>query len=289
MRNILIKCKYSPGDLLMLSVAIRDLHLNYPNEFKTEVFSYYPEVFYNNRFITKLSDKDKPLLTIDLDYGSYLRELRDKDYHFSDCFIKMFNDIFDLKIKKFYSNPCIHLTDEEKNRDYIINKYGEIFNLPYWLITPGIKVDIPLKGYPPDKYQEIIILLNKQFKFNLVQVGHSTHISPLLKGVINLVGKTDNLRDLFSLMYHAEGSIGSVSLQMHLAAAFNKPCVVLAGLREQIKWEKYDNHIYLFSSCEFKHCWKSYSYECKNLMDKSIYPECLNIDPKKIVKAILSY
>ena len=108
MKKIMFGCKYSPGDLLMLTVALRDLHLNYPHKFETDVLSCYPEIFYNNPFITKILEKNN-ILIVNLDYGDYLRKMRREGYHFSDCFIAMLNNILDLNIKKTSENPFVSL------------------------------------------------------------------------------------------------------------------------------------------------------------------------------------
>ena len=293
MKKIMFGCKYSPGDLLMLTVAIRDIHLNYPYKFETDVFSYYPEIFYNNPFITKLS-KDN-ILHVNLDYGDYLKIMRREGFHFSDCFIKMFNDILDLNIKKTSEFPFISLTEEEKQISYIFNKFK--LKNKYWILSPGIKNDIPLKGYPPDQYQKLVdfLIYDNNFNYDIVQVGHSNFINPRLKNVINLTGKTDNIRDFFSLIYHSQGTIGPVSFHMHLSAAMNKPSVIIAGGREEVNWEKYSNHIFLhsigqFDCCKEFGCWKSFPYECKNHVNDSIYPKCMScISPETIVKSILSF
>ena len=37
MRKIILKNNLSPGDLVMLTAAVRDLHLSYPGCFETDV------------------------------------------------------------------------------------------------------------------------------------------------------------------------------------------------------------------------------------------------------------
>ena len=102
-----------------------------------------------------------------------------------------------------------------------------------------------------------------------------------------------NLRQLFRLIYHAEGVITCVSLPMHIAAAFAKPCVVIAGGREGARWEMYQNHRYLaINGCcpdaKWDGCWKSKMAECKNLIDD--IPFCMKlIRPIDIVRAVELY
>jgi ADP-heptose:LPS heptosyltransferase len=283
----------SPGDLLMLTVAVRDLHLRYP-DYEIDVISCYPEIFFNNPHLTYLP-KDQDIEVIDLDYGKYLHPFRREGMHFSNCFVQMINEILGVRVRQTVSLADIHLTENERNKRLILNRYG--IRKPYWLLNAGIKSDILLKQYPPEYYQKVVNILNNEPNFycDIVQVGHDHHIHPNIDGVINLVGKTNNLRDYFSLVYHSEGCIGPVSLQMHLAAAFNKPCVVLAGGREEPSWERYGGHTYLHTigaldCCETEGCWKSNLGECSTINDNQRYPLCMTmIKPKVVVYEVMQY
>ncbi|KKL78094.1 hypothetical protein LCGC14_2028270, partial [marine sediment metagenome] len=88
-----------------------------------------------------------------------------------------------------------------------------------------------------------------------VQIGEKgkKHKHPDLNfpNVINYIGKTEDrhtgIRDLFNLFNYCEGSMGLVSFQMHLAAAFNKPCITIAGAREPVWFTRYPGQQYLAS------------------------------------------
>ena len=58
MRKIILKNNLSPGDLVMLTAAVRDLHLSYPDCFDTDVRTSCPQLWENNPFITPLSEGD---------------------------------------------------------------------------------------------------------------------------------------------------------------------------------------------------------------------------------------
>ena len=285
----------APGDLLMLSVALRDLHLSHPFEFQTDVISCYPEVFFLNPYLTYLPKNDSDIPHYNLDYGPYLKEYRRAGYHFSDCFIKMIENILKVKIRKTSPFACVKLHPAELSKRHVLCKYG--IKKPYWLINAGIKNDIPLKQYPAYLWQEVVNKLNEKFKGRsvLVQTGHSHHLHPSLDGVINLVGMTNDLRDYFALVYHADGLIGPISMQMHLAAAFGKPCVVIAGGREEPSWEKYTGHLYLHTigqldCCENEGCWKSQIGECVKINDKQRFPLCMTmINPDQIVDEVVLF
>lgn len=42
----------SPGDVLMLTAAIRDLHLSHPGRFKTAVETPFPQIWENNPYVS---------------------------------------------------------------------------------------------------------------------------------------------------------------------------------------------------------------------------------------------
>lgn len=98
-------------------------------------------------------------------------------------------------------------------------------------------------------------------RIKFVQVGGSGDYHPPLRGVVNLVGKT-TIRELIRLVYHAAGVVSPVTCAMHIAAAFDKPCVVVAGGREPPHWEMYPMHQFLHTvgqlpCCARGGCWKA--------------------------------
>jgi ADP-heptose:LPS heptosyltransferase len=290
--NVIFKQWQAPGDLLMLSVAIRDLHKSYPGLMETDVFSCYPEVFFNNPYITYFSKNgSEKIPIIDLKYDKIRDKLAPLGYHFSDAFIYLFNERFNIDIKKTSMRPDIHLTKDEMTERLL--DHLEI-KKPYWIINSGVKNDIPIKGYPPTLWQKVITDLKKA-GFNLVQAGSRDHMHPIHSDLRSVVGETENLRDFFTLVLHSEGTIGHVSLHMHVAAAFNKPCVVVAGGREDCRWECYPGHRFLHTigkldCCLMRGCWISQARDCENRWEGKPYGQCLAmIKPEKIVNAVLSY
>jgi ADP-heptose:LPS heptosyltransferase len=107
-----------------------------------------------------------------------------------------------------------------------------------------------------------------------------------------MVGKT-NLRKLFKIIKESEGVITCVSLPMHIAAAFNKPCVVVAGAREGTRWELYPNHQFLYvNGClpcaTYDGCWRSKLEDCNNKVEGT--PKCMMlITPQDIYNAVNRY
>lgn len=194
---------------------------------------------------------------------------------------------------------------------------------PYWLIVAGGKTDIPVKIWSAARFQEVAIALT-QDGIRCVQAGALLpgHQQPELKGVESFVGKT-TLREFLRLVYHADGVICAVSFPMHVAAAFDKPCVVLAGGREPWWWEAYVNsgsrhfgpfcqpvripHRFLHTigqldCCEATGCWKQFVTNLDGTMteqrcsipiadeSRQTIPKCLElISTAAVVAAVRSY
>lgn len=299
-QKLLLINRLSPGDILVMTNAIRDLHLAYPGKFITDVRSPCPDIFLNNPYITKLKydeaqycdvntwfrsniGKTKMLgdiMCVDMQYP-LIHQSGARGAHFAEGHREFLEDTLKIKIPQTKLMPDIYLTEAEKNKRVIVGKY--------WVINAGSKSDYTLKQYP--YYQEVVNHLKDKIK--IVQIGVKSHLHESLKGVVDLVGKTDNIRDLFSLIYNAEGVITCVSLPMHVAAAFKKPCVVVAGAREGTRWELYPNHRFIYvNGClpcaDYDGCWRSKIEECSYKKDG--VPLCMSlISPEEIAYEVSRY
>jgi hypothetical protein len=137
--------------------------------------------------------------------------------------------------------PDLHLSEHEKNMPRLVD--GR-----YWVICIGKRPPFTSKFWPPDRWQAVVSSLPE---ITFVQIGHSDHEHPELKGpnVINMIGKTQDpekgIRDLFRLVYFSDGCCSLVSSLMHIAAGFDKPCVIPAGAREPVRFEQYAFHRYI--------------------------------------------
>jgi ADP-heptose:LPS heptosyltransferase len=264
-RKLLLRNGQSPGDIVMLTAAVRDLHRTYPGEFQTDVRTPCPELWENNPYITALSEDDAAVEPIDCEYPLIHRS-NEAPYHFIHGFIEHLNERLGLGIRPTVFRGDIHVSDLEKSW---YSQIEEIFGrpLPFWIVVAGGKSDYTTKWWAQDRYQRVIDYFAGHVLF--VQVGESGHRHPPLRGVLDLRGKT-TLRQLVRLVYHAQGALCPVTLTMHLAAAVecppgrvrNRPCVVVAGGREPPHWEAYPHHQFLHRAgalqcCANGGCWKS--------------------------------
>ena len=268
MRKLILRNSQSPGDVLMLTAAVRDLHLTYPGEFLTDVRTPCPALWEHNPNITPLEENDPSVETITCEYP-LIHSSNTLPYHFVHAFRLFLNERLGLHIRPHAFRGDVHLTEQER---HWLSQVDEITGTPdtrFWIIVAGGKTDYTAKWWDPQRYQAVVDHFRGRLLF--VQCGESGagHVHPPLEGVFDLRGKTD-LRQLLRLVYHGDGVVCPVTFLMHAAAAvptrpgrpLNRPCVVVAGGREPPHWEAYPHHQFLHVNgslpcCDNGGCWKS--------------------------------
>lgn len=293
------------GDRMVFSAALRDFKQAFPDtrvnlsiQGGDSLWKYNPNV-------------DLSLTEYDLEIKPGCQEATNKsnsrDYHYVHSFRESMEQQLGVTIPMGPIKPDIWISDEEYHAEPLVAG-------PYWLITAGINPSWTYKTYPFERWQEVV---NSNPDIQFVQIGiggkigysikengkevKKTYEAPILQGdnVINFVGKTDgkNFRQLFNLFLHCEGSMGLVSSQMHIAAGFNKCCIVVAGAREPVWFTRYFGHQYVTTEgclpCSIdKACWKC-NENCKYLVtlsDGSEIPKCVDlIQPSHICDRLRYY
>jgi Glycosyltransferase family 9 (heptosyltransferase) len=265
-RKLILTCQLSPGDVVMMTAAVRDLHRAYPGRFLTDVRTSVGAIWENNPYITPLDDTDPWVTTIPMRYD-LIHQSNQGPYHFIHGYVRHLEDELGLKIPVTDFRGDIHVSDLEKSWMSQVEEEAIDWREDFWIMVAGGKYDFTAKWWDPRRYQAVVDHFAGRIQF--VQCGEADHWHPRLRGVIDLVGKTD-LRQFVRLMYHAAGVVSPVTFAMHLAAAVevkpgrakNRACVVVAGGREPSQWEKYGHHRYLETNgalpcCDQGGCWKS--------------------------------
>ncbi len=263
MHKLILRNFQSPGDIVMLTAAIRDLHNCHPGQFLTDVRTPCPALWENNPYLTPLDEQDAEVIEC---HYPLVHQSNQLPRHFLEGFMDFLNKKLNLRIVPTAFKGDIHLAPREKGW---FSQVREIIgqDVPFWIIVAGGKRDFTAKWWDQARYQEVVDYFAGKILF--VQVGENGHVHPPLRGVLNLVGKTDT-RQFVRLMYHAQGVLCPVTFAMHLAAAVevkggkpkNRPCVVVAGGREPSQWEAYPQHQYIHTNgalacCDNGGCWKS--------------------------------
>jgi ADP-heptose:LPS heptosyltransferase len=313
--KLMISQHQSPGDLIMLSAAVRDLHKTYPGLFQTCMRTPCAQLWENNPHHTPLSDKDPAAMWLAAEYP-LINTSNQGQHHFIHGFRLDLERKLGLKINPGAMKGDIHLSIQERSW---FSQVHEILgkDVPFWIIDAGTKTDYTNKQWEIARYQAVVDALPE---VTFVQIGARQHKHEELKGdnLINLVGKT-NIRQFVRLMYHAAGVITPVSFPMHLAAAVQmhprykrkeRPCIVIAGGREPAMWEAYSNHQFLHTCgmlpcCASGGCWaarikplgdgndKDYLNLCKRPVKSEsgqIVPKCMDmIQVDDVVKKVHMY
>jgi ADP-heptose:LPS heptosyltransferase len=68
MRKLILKNYLSPGDIMMLTAAVRDLHKCYPGSYATDVRTPCSALWEHNPLITKIDDHDAAATVLDCEY-----------------------------------------------------------------------------------------------------------------------------------------------------------------------------------------------------------------------------
>jgi ADP-heptose:LPS heptosyltransferase len=309
MTKWLLRNFQSPGDILMLTAAVRDLHLGLPGEFQTDVTTTCPQLWENNPYLTRFEQNDPEVEVVDCQYPLIHQSNRAPN-HFLQGFIDFLNPRLPRKIELTAFKGDIHLSQEEKESCSPVAELTGV-DAPYWIIVGGGKYDFTIKWWHFRRYQKVVDHFRERVIF--VQVGEAGHFHPPLNGVIDLRGKT-SARELIRWMYHAEGVLCPVTFLMHLAAAVetrsdrprNRPCVVVAGGREPPHWEAYPSHQFIHTigslpCCATGGCWRSRTVPlgdgdekdlpkslCVDLVDN--LPRCMDlITPAEVISRIQLY
>ena len=264
MHRLIFKSFQSPGDIVMLSAAVRDLHVAYPGRYQTDVRTSADAIWQNNPYVTPLREGDSGVVQLDMHYP-LIHQSNQRPYHFLHGYVQYLEQHLDIRVPVTAFKGDIHLSAEEKQSP----PPGRERGVPerFWIVIAGGKYDFTAKWWNPANYQAVIDHFRDRITF--VRCGESGHWHPPLQGVVDLVGQT-TLREFIRLMYHAEGVLCPVTLAMHLAAAVEtkpglphiRPCVVVAGGREPAHWEAYPNHQFISTNgtlpcCAQGGCWKS--------------------------------
>jgi len=282
------------GDILTFTAGVRDFKKAFPNT-RVGVISTAMHIWDHNPNIDHNFRDEKHIVKVGP--GFLTNRSNQWNLHMCNAFRTDIENKLGVSIPQGDIRPDLWMTQEEYNRDPIIDG-------PYWIFIYGGEPGWPVKQY--HRWQEVINLLRDDIK--IVQLGVKGHPYPILNGVVNYVGKTQDrntgVRDLYNLFLHSQGSIGLVSMHMHLSAAFGNPCVTVAGAREPAWFTNYFGHQYIQTNgtmfCgEQTACWKCKMEGCRNQVEadhitpghhSKKVPKCVEmIEPEEIADAVRKY
>jgi ADP-heptose:LPS heptosyltransferase len=262
--RLILRSFQSPGDILMLTAAVRDLHRAAPGRFQTDVRTSAPALWENNPNVTPLAESEKGVRTLEMHYP-LIHQSNQRPHHFLEGYCQFLEESLGLRVPVTRFAGDLHLTAQERQGP----PPGADRGVPerFWIVIGGGKYDFTAKWWDPASYQGVVDHFRGRLTF--VQCGEEGHWHPRLDGAVDMVGRTTT-REFVRLIYHAEGVLCPVTFAMHLAAAVpakpggpsHRPCVVVAGGREPPHWEAYPQHRFLstvgaLACCAEGGCWRS--------------------------------
>src|ERR1700730_11818059 len=97
-RRLVLRNFQAPGDVVMLTAAVRDLHATYPGAFLTDVRTACPALWKNNPHISPIADDDERAEHIDCHYP-LIHSSNQLPHHFVEGFTSFLSDRLGLAIK----------------------------------------------------------------------------------------------------------------------------------------------------------------------------------------------
>lgn len=298
---ILLRTDQMPGDTVVMTAAIYSLHRAHPGKYLTAVESPYPEVFKHNPDVIKSNMwkgrtlqwvQDSNYKILQMHYPA-IHQCNDRGIHFMQGWCEHISAALGINVPLLTDRPRLYFPDPDPPTE------------DYWVVCSGGKQDFTNKLWGWVKYQEVVARCST---IEFIQVGDKVEDQPRLRGTEDMVGKT-TLRQLFDLVRRARGVLCGVSLLMHVAAALDKPCVVIAGGREPVAWNAYPKQQYVHTvgvlPCRSvqghagRACWRSRtvplgdgSFYDRDLCERPVdgSPQCMEmIEPEEIARLILRY
>ncbi len=146
MRRLILANQQCPGDILMLTAAVRDLHRAYPGEFLTDVRTSAWELWENNPHVTPFDERAPGVEWIEMHYPA-IHQSNQRPYHFIHGFAQYVEEQLGLRIPITEFRGDVHLSEEELAAPSPVAAHGHAG--PYWIIVAGGKTDFTAKRWDP--------------------------------------------------------------------------------------------------------------------------------------------
>src|SRR5881296_719612 len=121
MQKLILSNFQSPGDIVMLTAAVRDLHKCYPGRFLTDVRTGSAELWDNNPYLTPLKEGDSEVKQLPCGYP-LIHSANQRPMHFLHGFIRDLNDHLSLAIEPTRCAGDIHLSDAERTAPSMVER-----------------------------------------------------------------------------------------------------------------------------------------------------------------------
>ena len=153
MKRLILRSFQSPGDVVMLTAAMRDLHAAAPGQFLTDVRTSADALFENNPHITRLQEGNSGVESLDMHYP-LVHQSNQRPYHFLHGYAQYLEERLGLRIPLTRFAGDIHLSPDERNSPPPGAELG--INGPFFILIAGGKYDFTAKWWNPAWYQQVV-------------------------------------------------------------------------------------------------------------------------------------
>ena len=144
-QKLILRSYLSPGDTVMLTAAVRDLHRAFPGEYLTDVRTTAPALWENNPYVTPLNDNEPNVRVIEMHYP-LIHQSNTRPYHFIHGFTQHLEEQLGIKTPVTDFKGDIHLADIEKQWMSQVQELG--FQGNFWIVMAGGKFDLRKSEFP---------------------------------------------------------------------------------------------------------------------------------------------
>src|SRR5262249_21121817 len=148
-----LKSFLSPGDVVMLTAAVRDLHAAQHGKFQTDVRTSAPALWENNPHLTPLREGDPGVEVLEMHYP-LVHQSNQRPYHFLHGYAPFLEQQLGVRVPVTRCAGDLHLSAAEKAAP----PPGTEVGVPerYWVVVAGGKNDFTAKWWDPARYQKVV-------------------------------------------------------------------------------------------------------------------------------------
>ncbi len=288
----------APGDWLVLTAACESIWQDHPQyRFR---FGMWEELHRGAPWACLCA----PDLQVKVCYGGAINRSAQTDVRYLPAFYDDLRTKLGLTGHIKTNKPHIYLSPWEMQRERQVE--GD-----YVVVNAGHKSAQEVKRWGHASWQAVADWIAGELGLQVVQIGttNAGDVHRPLDGVVNLIDKTPNFRDLFLLAYHSKFGLGPESFIHHIYASHfhtpgclldrpGIPFVCLASGWNPKGWASYNTEVYLTRQGQLtccpgsQGCWKAGMNTCT--LPEEIAGEqvgrCMKmIEPAEVIQAIKAY
>lgn len=146
--KLILRTDLCPGDIIMLTAAVRDLHQTYPNQYTTDVRTPHKELWFHNPYITPLKERDPDVRVIDCHYP-LIHQSNQRSSHFIQGYIDFLSRKLGVPIRPTLFRGEIFMSESERNQKPVFDGIN-LEERHIWLIVAGGKYDFTIVWFPTE-------------------------------------------------------------------------------------------------------------------------------------------